>query len=160
VTRQRSIDSSEALFGKFERSFHRRPAYGNDQVDWVFDVAITSWHLVDWVARERGVALNAAQDAFKKKCPELFVCEQLCNGAKHCVLRDRALAPFDVATGVLGTTDLVGVSKFDLRGDTNVNLILTPAVVVIDKDGTSWEAIELFRRVLFFWKDELGLEFH
>jgi len=52
VTQQRLIDSPEALYRKLERTFDRRPAYGEHQVDWVFDFAVTAWHLVDWVARK------------------------------------------------------------------------------------------------------------
>lgn len=71
------IDSAEALFRKLERTFHRRPAYGEEQLDWVFDTSITAWHIVDWVAQETGQAVGAVQTMMKAKCPELVVCEQL-----------------------------------------------------------------------------------
>jgi hypothetical protein len=162
MTPQRSIDSAEALCRKLERTFYRRSAYGEHQVDWVFDVAVTAWHLVDWVARERNAGgrsdVQTTQAQLKSRCPELVVCEQVCNGAKHCVLDNLQLKPFNVAADVRGTDDLAGISKMNLvGGDENVDIVLTPAVWITDRDGNSWQAIDLFRRVLSFWQDELGL---
>jgi hypothetical protein len=155
---QRSIDSVEALYRKLERTFHRREAYGDQQVDWVFDVSMTAWHLVDWTARARGVPVRTTQDAFKTRCPELAVCEQLCNGAKHYVLDNPKLQPFNVATDVRATNDLIGISRMNaVAGDTNVEIRLTAAVSVVDKDGNVWEALGLFLAVLRFWERELGL---
>jgi hypothetical protein len=159
MTPQRSIDSAEALCRKLERTFYRRSDYRENQVDWVFDVAVTAWHLVDWVAKERNAELKATQKQLKKKCPELAVCEQVCNGAKHLVLDNPHLKHFDVATGVRGTDGLVGISRTDLiPGDGKSHtIVLTPQVGITDKDGTRWEAVVLFRKVLFIWQDELGL---
>jgi RNAse (barnase) inhibitor barstar len=42
MTPPRSIDSAEALYRKLERTFDRRTTYGEDQLDWVFDVAVTA----------------------------------------------------------------------------------------------------------------------
>ena len=58
MAHQQSIESAEDLFRKLERTFDRRQAYGEYQVDWVFDLAITAWHLVDWVARERSAGVS------------------------------------------------------------------------------------------------------
>jgi hypothetical protein len=158
MTSQPAIDSAEALCRKLERTFHRRPAYGEDQADWVFDFAVTAWHLVDWVAEERKTKLKTMQAQLKGRCPELFVCEQVCNGAKHLVLHDKKLQPFNVATDVRGTDHLAGISRFNVvAGDENVDIMLTRVVSITDKDGKSWEAMHLFLAVLFFWKDELGL---
>jgi hypothetical protein len=162
MTPQRSIDSAAALCRKLERTFHRRSAYGEHQVDWVFDVAVTAWHLVDWVARERNAGgktnLQITQAQIKRQCPELGVCEQICNGVKHLVLDNPQLKPFSVAADVRGTDDLAGISKMNVvAGDENVDIVLTPVVSITDKDGKSWQAIDLFLTVLFFWQDELGL---
>jgi hypothetical protein len=133
MTPQRSIDSAAALYRKLERTFHRRSAYGEHQVDWVFDVAVTAWHLVDWVARERNAGgktkLQPTQAQIKSQCPELAVCEQVCNGVKHLVLDNPQLKPFSVAADVRGTDDLAGISKTFVAGDENpVDIVLTPAV--------------------------------
>lgn len=162
MTPQRSIDSAEALCRKLERTFHRRSAYGEHQVDWVFDFVVTAWHLVDWVARERNAGgkanVQTTQAQLKSQCPELAVCEQVCNGAKHLVLDNPQLKPFSVAADVRGTDDLAGISKMNVvAGAENVDIVLTPTVSITDKDGNSWQAIDLFRRVLFFWQRELGL---
>ena len=159
---QRSIENAEALYRKLERTFDRRSTYGQHQVDWVFDFAVTAWHLVDWIARERDAGGNSARSDAKKRltlqCPELFVCEQICNGVKHLVLDDPQLKPFDVATDVRGTTDLTGIRLNIVAGaGLNHDVVLTPAVVVTDKDGHEWHAIELFHRVLSFWQRELGI---
>ena len=159
---QPAIDTAWALCQKLERTFYRRSSYGDHQVDWVFDVAVTAWHLVDWVARERNAGSKAnifvAQADFKNRCPELAVCEQVCNGAKHFVLDDPKLKPFSVAVNVKTTSDLIGISRMDLvAGTENVDITLTPSVQITDKTGNSWEAMMLFRNVLSFWQSELGL---
>lgn len=152
----RAIDSAKSLLGKLERSFERRGMYGEAQLDWVFDMAITAWHIVDWHAIETGEGLGGSQERLKALCPELVVCEQLCNGTKHLKLRDPRLAPFDVSSDVRQTNDLKGM-KLDIQaGDTNADIVLTPVVLVIDKERREWEAIELFHRVLMFWRRELA----
>ena len=161
MSKQRSIDNPEALFRKLERSFYRREAYGDNPIDWVFDVAVTAWHLVDWVARERSghqaPAVQATQDQLKARCAELAVCEQVCNGAKHFILGNPKLAPFSVAGDVRATDDRIGISRDVVPGVESVDVILTPLVRITDRDGQTWEAIDLFHKVLAFWRAELGL---
>ena len=155
---QQSIDSVEALYRKLVRTFYRREAYGDQQVDWVFDLSVTAWHLVDWTAHDRGASLLATQKAFRVRCPQLGVCEQVCNGAKHRVLANRALLPFNISTDVRSTTDLIGISRMNVfPGDTDVEVRMTEAVSVTDKNGRAWEAVQLFLKVLRFWEQELGL---
>ena len=159
---QQAIDSTEALYRKLERTFHRQPEYGQHQVDWVFDFAVTAWHLVDWVARESKPGgktdIQAEQQRLKNHCPELAVCEQVCNGAKHLVLDNPQLKPFNVAVDVQGTDDLRGIKMNIVPGDgVSHDIVLTPAVSITDRDRNSWDALELFHRVLTFWQGELGL---
>ena len=150
------IESAKSMLGKLERSFERRQFYGEAQLDWVFDMAVTAWHIVDWRVIETREGLRGAQERFKKLCPELAICEQVCNGVKHLELGNPKLAPFDVSKDVRQTNDLKGI-RLDIRaGDTNVDVVLTPVVVVTDRDRGEWEAIELFHRVLMFWRRELG----
>jgi hypothetical protein len=74
------------------------------------------------------------------------------------VLHNKKLQPFNVARDVRGTDDLAGISRFNVvAGDENVDVVLTPVVSITDKDGKSWQAMQLFLAVLFFWQDELGL---
>ena len=162
MTPQRSIETTEELYRKFERTFARRPAYGQHQVDWVFDCAVTAWHLVDWVARDLHAGgkstVRDTQDRLKAQCPELFVCEQVCNGAKHFVLDNEQLKPFNVAQDVRGTSDLKGIRLNVVPGDgQSHDVILTPMVLITDRNRNSWEAIALFHRVLSFWQRELGV---
>ena len=159
---QRAIDSPEALYRKLERTFHRRPEYGQHQVDWVFDFAVTAWHLVDWIARESKAGgktgIQAEQQRLKNQCPELAVYEQICNGAKHLVLDNPKLKPFNVAADVQGTNDLRGIKMNILPGDgVSHDIVLTPAVSITDRNHKNWDALELFHRVLTFWQRELGL---
>ena len=44
-----------------------------------------------------------------------------------------------------------------VAGADNVDIILTPSVLITDKASKSWEAMSLFRNVLSFWQSELGL---
>lgn len=82
-----TINTPEALFAKLERTFERRVAYGDDQLDWVFDFCIVAWHLVDWVAISRAPtdanAVKKLQDDVRNRSPALGVCDKVCNGAKH-----------------------------------------------------------------------------
>jgi hypothetical protein len=154
---QQSIDSTEGLYRKLERTFDRRSVYGQYQVDWVFDFAVTAWHLVDWVARDPK-AVQAEQQRLKNRCPELAVCEQVCNGAKHLILGNPQLKPFNVAKDVRGTNDLRGIKMNIVPGNgVSHDIVLTPAVSITDKGRKSWDALELFHRVLSFWQRELGL---
>lgn len=111
MTPQLSINSAERLYQKLVRTFDRRSVYGEHQVDWVFDVAVTAWHLVDWVAIETGGDLQTTRERLKNMCPELAVCEQVCNGAKHFVLKNPKWKPFNVASDVRGTGDRAGISQ-------------------------------------------------
>jgi hypothetical protein len=158
MTPQRLINSAEALFRKLQRTFVRRPTYGDHQVDWVFDCAVTAWHLVDWFAKEKGLDLGSTRARLKTMCSELGVCEQICNGAKHLVLDDPKLKPFDVTRDVKGTDHLSGIQRNVSASDLPVDIVLTPVVSVSDKDGKSWDAIELFHAVMRFWQVELGLQ--
>ena len=152
----RSIDNSKSLYQKLIRTFERRPLYGEHQLDWVFDMAVTAWHLIDWYANETGETPDVVRARLKSACPELAVCQQICNGAKHLKLSDPRLKPFNISTDVYQTDDRKGVSRDVRGGDTNVNIVLTPVVKVIDRDRGEWEAIELFRTVVAFWRKELG----
>ena len=158
MTPQRSIETTEALYRKLVRTFDRRSAYGEHQVDWVFDFAVSAWHLVDWVAIETGAKVDDTQERLKTKCPELVVCEQLCNGAKHLKLNNAKLQPFDVKRDVRGTNDLEGIVR-DVRGngDTSFDVVLTPVVSITDKNKKTERALLLFHTVIRFWQVELGL---
>ena len=154
---QISIGNPNELYRKLERTFNRRPNYGENQVDWVFDFAITAWHLVDWINEYNQKQLRDTQNQLKIKCPELIVCEQICNGAKHLNLNNPLLTPFDITTNVQATNDLIGIVLDVRASDSPVDIILTPAILIYDKDGNSWQALELFRKILFFWKVELNI---
>lgn len=157
MTVPRSIDTADALYRKVERTFYRRAVYRDDQLDWVFDVAVTAWHLVDWVAKERGTTLRSTQNGLKTKCPALAVCEQVCNGAKHFNRGGRHLQGFNVGTDVYVTEHLAGVSKLAIWPGDNADVVLTPAVWITDKDGKSWDAIDVFTKVVLFWQRELSI---
>jgi hypothetical protein len=154
---QQSIDSAQALYRKLERTFDRRVGYGNCQVDWVFDFAVTGWHLVDWISAETDTPVGTTQEILKLKCAELAVCEQICNGAKHLKLDNPRLKPFDVATDVRNSGALSGIRTNVYAGDTAVDITLTLAISITDNEGKSWDSIELFRRILAFWRTELGV---
>ena len=157
MTTQVSIDDTKSLYQKLVRSFERRALYGESQVDWVFDMAVTAWHLVDWHAKEIGVSLEVVQKRLKDACPDLAVCEQICNGAKHLVLSNPNLKPFDVTSDVYQTDDRTGISRSNIvGGETNVDIFMTPVVQVKDRLGRTSEAIDLFRKVVAFWQKELG----
>ena len=102
--------------------------------------------------------MQKAQETFKSKVPELAVCEQVCNGAKHFQLDNPNLKPFNVATDVRATDDLAGITRdFVPVEDEHMDVILTPVVSITDKEGLAWTGINLFHRVLRFWQTELGL---
>lgn len=151
-----SIDNTQSLFQKLERSFERRPLYGEYQLDWVFDTAVTAWHLVDWYSNENGKDLATVRAQFINACPALAVCWQICNGSKHLMLDDPKLKPFNVKTDVFQTEELKGIRRNVFPGETHADIVLTPVVRVTDKNRSVWEVIELFRTVLAFWEKELS----
>jgi hypothetical protein len=151
-----SITDTSDLFEKLTRTFYRRSVYGEYQVDWVFDFAITAWHLTDWLALDSSEDLTSIRERLRAQCPELGVCELICNGAKHLNLRDPRLRPFDVAKDVQVTDNRAGISRHGLAGEGNFDIVLTPSVVVTDKNGAQWDAIKCFHAVLIFWANVLG----
>lgn len=150
-----NITDTAGLFDKLARTFYRRSVYGEYQVDWVYDFALTAWHLTDWSARSSSENLESVRAQLRKRCPELSVCELICNGAKHLDLSDPRLKPFDVAKDVRVTDDRVGISRHGRAGEGSFDIVLTPSVIVTDKDGSQWEAIKCFHAVLMFWATEL-----
>lgn len=166
-----AINTPEALFAKLERTFERRAAYGDDQLDWVFDFCITAWHLIDWVAISRAPtdpdAVKKFQADVRNRSPALAVCEQVCNGAKHLVLKDPRLSGFDVTAQVLDTGGLAGFgiavatagppTEAELTKLSGESIVCTPSIVITDRTGSRWNAIGLFFQVLAFWRLELGL---
>jgi hypothetical protein len=95
------------------------------------------------------------QEKLKLKCAELAVCEQICNGAKHLKLDNPKLKPFDIATDVRNSGAVSGIRTNLYAGDTAVDITLTPAISITDKEGNSWDSIDLFRRILAFWRTEV-----
>lgn len=165
------IATPEDLYAKLERTLHRRAAYGDDQFDWVFDFCITAWHIVDWLA-SRGVPasrseLKTLQAECKLESPELAVCEQIANGAKHRVLNNPDLAPFDLVTNLYYSGGHVGCGYVTAVPDSEEppefsnpgasDWIVTPAVNVIDKSGKDWDVLSLFTSVLGYWRRKLGV---
>jgi hypothetical protein len=72
------------------------------------------------------------------------VCGQLANGVKHLELRDLKLAPFSVSNDVRQASDLARI-RLDVQADNaNVDIVLTPVVLVTDRERREWGAIELF----------------
>jgi hypothetical protein len=158
MSSERTISDVESLFRKLERTFYRRPQYGSDQLDWVFDCAVTAWHLVDWIAHTKpGMTLRDVQSDLKTRCPQLVVCEQIANGAKHLVLGNPRLQGFDVTKHVQLGNHHVGVSKVGSPSDGPFNIEATTAVMVTDREGTTWEAMMLFLHVMTFWQRELNV---
>lgn len=159
-TFQKSISTPEEFYFKFERTFNRRSSYGDNQIDWVFDCSIAAWHLIDWLNGSNKKNLKVLQQQYKSKCPELSVCEQICNGAKHLTLTNPNLTPFNISRDVKGTSNLTGISKPFKLGEKaiNVEVVVTSDVIITDKYGNTWRAINLFRRILFFWEKELNIE--
>lgn len=157
---QKFISTPEELFSKLDRTYHRRPSYGDFQIDWVFDCAVAAWHIIDWINGFNKKNLKPLQQQYKLKCPELVVCEQLCNGAKHLSLTDPNLVPFDISKNVQGTSNLAGISKpFKLEEKiTRIEIIVTTDVIITDKDGNTWQAINLFNRIIAFWEKELKID--
>jgi len=64
---------------------------------------------------------------------------------------------FFIATNIQGTKDLAGVVIDIIADGKPVDIILISSVIIYDKAGNPWQAMELFRKILFFWKAELGV---
>lgn len=150
-----TVSTPLELLAKLERTFWRRVNYGDDQLDWAFDFAVTAWHLVDWLAAETGTKLGAMQLSCKDDCPPLAVCEQLCNGYKHFELNNPKLQGFRVDKDVVQSAGRAGVSRPGLAGSGDFSITLTPQVLVTDRSGTTWDALTLFIDVVRYWRTKL-----
>lgn len=145
--------SPVSMLEKLERTFYRREAYGAHQIDWAVDFATTAWHINDWIAFDRGHNLRKVQDETRLSCPAIMICELLCNGFKHLTLRDPRLIGFEISRDVSVPGYGVGVSKSGIAGHVQFNIAMTPSVVIVDREGRSWDVIPAFLDVLRFWQE-------
>ena len=170
--------SSRDMLGKLERELERLASSTkrDDIVDHGINVALTAWHLTEWVwpdtahtrglrdrlAAEAGVSAASFDDReFKryaiKACPELRYCRIIATTAKH--LECRGSYPDDPSfvTGV-GLGEITWVND---RGEpiTFVNAKGEPIrwtsaasdLVIVDDDGTHRRAADVFDRVRNWW---------
>jgi hypothetical protein len=121
--------SAYAMLQKASREYSRcRDAQSNDdRCDAAINAAITLWHMNDWVWNGITVAgrdklelkrlLNVPNRSVKKddfvswavsQCPELEICQSICNGSKHVVCRGITEARMTSANGqALGRLEIV-----------------------------------------------------
>lgn len=158
--RLHTIDSLGMLYQKLERTFDRRPFYGEHQLDWVFDMAVTAWHMVDWYAIETKKDIKEVKTYLISKCPELEICSYICHGFKHRVLDDPKMMGFDVTKQVVQANSraisLERVLEHLVKQKKNsFDIIMTPAVKVVNEENDI-QALTLFSNIIRFWHHELN----
>lgn len=125
--------SAYAMLKKASREFLRcQNAQSNeDRCDAAINCAITLWHMNDWVWNGITVAgrnklelkklLNVPNPSAKmgdlvawavSQCPELEICQSICNGSKHVVCKGITEARMTSASGqALGRLEIVDDAK-------------------------------------------------
>jgi hypothetical protein len=133
----------------------------DDRRDAAINCAITAWHLTDWiwtgmartcasrpeVATLLGVSgrLPTKVDFIKwavRKCPELEICQSICNGSKH------------VACVDLDDTRMAAPDPNERRPGRQ----LVARIEIVD-DGRTRDAIEVLGRVIDFWTWQVTNEY-
>ena len=137
-------------------------------VRYAINCAINSWHLTDWTFQEyfkdekkyqdekreklkEGkiyvriyFGLGKYQDELMKQCQSLKYMKLICNGSKHCILRD---------TGIEDKTKIheggFAYPDFD-RHDYDVDRL-----VILDKKGQQLNFEDIFLETKVFWADYL-----
>ncbi|RYH58033.1 MAG: hypothetical protein EON54_11650 [Alcaligenaceae bacterium] len=154
------LESGAAMIAKGWREYHRcdRATNDEDRRDAGINCAITIWHVNDWIWA--AIAKFGRRDAelaeylgvygekiskddlvswAVKTCPELEICQAICDGSKHVGLRG------------LRSTEMIAS---DDRADREVQNL-----VVIEENGNERPALSVYRAALDFWTNE-ATNFH
>jgi hypothetical protein len=122
-----------------------------------FNVAVTAWHLADWVWRELPPAsrsrIGSSKKDFERFCPDLSLCRLIANGSKH---GDRGRRHFNVGTSTKALADV-------LRSRCGEAVCGRPIAtwtwrLTISDGEQEHAAAEVFARVLMFWRDLIDRE--
>lgn len=148
------MNTGQSMLAKTWRELERarNATSSDDRRDAVINCAITAWHLTDWfwagltekdmdcveLAKLLGVkGRRVTKDDFVKwivqRCPEMAICQAICNGTKH------------VACGSPVHTKFGAPQVAAKRGRQ-----LVAQAIVVDSSGEE-DAVELLSRVVDFW---------
>lgn len=154
----------EKMLAEFD-DFDKNPISGR----FAINCAINSWHLTDWTFNEyfkndskycdkekektkKGKlycliipGLRIYQDELKKKCPELKYMEEICNGSKHCILRNCEIK--DKTIIHKGGYNALQYNRKHYDAD---------RLQIIDKKNNKLNFEDLFEKTVLFWRDYLN----
>jgi hypothetical protein len=127
-----------------------------------FNVAVTAWHLVEWVWADlpfgRRLVWQNHPPAFRencgKECPDLLLCGLVAEASKHRARDSRRVKPEGIVT--IALADVVHTKAGSAKcGDP---LATWTWRLIIREREREHTAIEVFARVLDFWREFIGRE--
>ena len=146
------LESGAAMIEKGWREYHRCDGATNDadRRDAGINCAITIWHINDWMwaaiaqlgRRDAEIAkyLDVSGEKISKddlvswavkNCPELEICQAICNGSKHVALRG------------LRSTEMIASNDGADREEKKL--------VVIEENNSQRSALRVYLAALEFW---------
>lgn len=185
------ISKSRDMLAKFKRELNRTANSSflrEDLLDHANNCAFTAWHLTDWVWRE-GFARDKEKwmklvspygdfhpqkkrkqvfhEIMVRKCPELALCQDICNGLKHTTAEpiDGRQAPGAQAATATATIAppvfRLGMSlgSGGLGGPGYVEGGELFRAIIRSDDGETHYAVRVFNEVVAFWTRFLD-DFH
>lgn len=126
-----------------------------------FNVAVTAWHLIDWVWQELPPSRRAVwrddrrsfRDACEQECPDLALCGMIAEASKHRI-RDR---PVRKGVATFAFADVVHAKCGEARADDPLSTWTWRLVI---RDGEhERSAADVFSRVLAYWQSVITPEF-
>jgi hypothetical protein len=114
--------------------------------DEVFSFFVNCHHIKDWLLRDRRLRISGKLiPDFIDAHPELKICGDLCNGAKHCVLDRKPRT---------GSQPFLAGRQFESEGTNGVFHTLKCRFTIIS-NGQFYDALELAQRCMALWDEFL-----
>lgn len=163
-----ALKDARDLLQKLERDYARFEAASlpesNEHVhqsDHAYNFAITAWHMSDWIWQSDPVpaetfrcrSLRQFQANLVKQCPELDICQDLCNGSKHFKISRRVTRQIEKADVSAGPSVVLSTGNHRVGSPIGK----TREVLKIElADSHRVKAHEVFDSVLKFWRQFLS----
>jgi hypothetical protein len=112
--------------------------------DALFNFAVTAYHVKDWLEHHLSRSRSSVDvDGYVARHPALLICRDLCNAGKHVVLEYKS-----VTEAVLASPESTPAG-LALDGSRSAPIY---RVVVVRKDGSTLDAVELATLALNDWE--------
>lgn len=106
--------------------------------------AMTAWHLVDWIAAEKGISdrdFTKFKEDLIAQCPSLQAMQDISNGSKHCNITK-------YTPRIINTKKHIGDFSNDFNNDFDITRLM-----IVTKDGSNMTFEDEIQNVIQFWRN-------